>query len=351
MEAAWVRFHEVICPNCQSDIMREGWGTRFLPLLRRDFRECDRCNDYINALAQDLGTTNLKVKDTPSFLDDNEQREFTAVHEAAHAVVGEHLGMRMEFIKVGTENQDIAEVSFQSNGRVRWEVGTLQAVTVNDFVAMALAGVQAEYRLLAERGLDTHPNRLELATGGAGDALEIEKSVDGRWPLAEVRRDARRLADGVITERWGQITAVARAVLAKGQMTGDQIREVMHTAGHPSRSPEPAPRPSKSSKSSKSSKPNRIASISGGSAMSTLAEQARNALNIANEKADFVRGALQQAGLDIDDIIAQLSQVTTDAESVQQASGIYQQAKSSLEQLQGLINSAVDTTQQYATQL
>ncbi|MEU6263897.1 hypothetical protein [Saccharopolyspora shandongensis] len=88
--------------------------------------------------------------------------------------------------------------------------------------------------------------------------------------------------------------------------------------------------------------------FSGGSAMSTLAEQARNALNIANEKATYVQRALQQAGLDIDDIIAQLSQVTTDAESVQQASGMYQQAKSDVEQLQGLINSAVDTTQQYA---
>ncbi|MEU6264845.1 hypothetical protein [Saccharopolyspora shandongensis] len=348
MEEAWVRFHEVICPNCQSDILREGWGTRFLPFIRRDFRGCDRCSDYINALAQELGTTNLKVKDAPSFLGDDARREFTAVHEAGHAVVGEHLGMRMESIAVGIEKHDIAGISSQSAGRVQWENGSLQAATVGNFVAMSLAGVQAEYRLLAERGLDTHPNRLELALGGVGDAVSIEKSVDGRWPLAEVRREARRLADGVIAESWGQITAVAQAVLVKGQMTGDQIREVMHTAGHPSRSPEPAPRPSKSSKSSKSSKPNRIASISGGSAMSTLAEQARNALNIANEKADFVRGALQQAGLDIDDIIAQLSQVTTAAESVQQASGIYQQAKSSLEQLQGLINSAVDTTQQYA---
>ncbi|MEV5539196.1 hypothetical protein AB0L13_20250 [Saccharopolyspora shandongensis] len=88
--------------------------------------------------------------------------------------------------------------------------------------------------------------------------------------------------------------------------------------------------------------------FSGGSVMSTIAEQARNALNIANEKATFVQGALQQAGLDIADIIAQLAQVTADAESVQQASGMYQQAKSDLEQLQGLINSAVNTTQQYA---
>ncbi|MEV5539195.1 hypothetical protein AB0L13_20245 [Saccharopolyspora shandongensis] len=345
MEAAWVRLHEVICPNCQSDIMREGWGTRFLPLLRRDFSGCERCVDYIKALTRELGTPNLKVKAAPSFLDDNEQREFTAVHEAGHAVVGERLGIRMEFIKVGTEDQDIEGTSFQSNGRVRWEVDALQTVTVRDFVAMSLAGVQAEYRLLAERGLDTHPNRLELAFGGAGDALEIEKSVDGRWPLAEVRRDARRLTEGVITEHWGQITAVARAVLAKGQLNRDQIREAMNTAGHPSRPPEPVVQPSKSSK------PNRIASISGGSVMSTIAEQARNALNIANEKATFVQGALQQAGLDIADIIAQLSLVTTDAESVQQAAGIYQQAKSSLEQLQGLVNSAVDTTQQYATQL
>lgn len=53
-ETARVRYHEVICPNCQSDIMREGWVTRFLPLLQRDFSRCDRCVDYIKALTREL---------------------------------------------------------------------------------------------------------------------------------------------------------------------------------------------------------------------------------------------------------------------------------------------------------
>lgn len=82
--------------------------------------------------------------------------------------------------------------------------------------------------------------------------------------------------------------------------------------------------------------------------MSTLAEQARHALSLANEKATYVQGALQQARLDLDDIIAQLSQVTDTAETVMQATAIYMQAKDNLEALQGLVSTAAAATDLHA---
>ncbi|QIZ33935.1 hypothetical protein [Saccharopolyspora sp. ASAGF58] len=88
--------------------------------------------------------------------------------------------------------------------------------------------------------------------------------------------------------------------------------------------------------------------FSGGSVMSTLAEQARHALSLANEKATYVQGALQQARLDLDDIIAQLSQVTDTAETVMQATAIYMQAKDNLEALQGLVSTAAAATDLHA---
>lgn len=86
--------------------------------------------------------------------------------------------------------------------------------------------------------------------------------------------------------------------------------------------------------------------------MSTISE-IRGAMAASNETAGYVRGALHQAGLDVDQIVAQLSHVAADSNqaAVQEALGVYQQIKDDLEALQGRINHATDLIEQYSAQL
>jgi hypothetical protein len=90
---------------------------------------------------------------------------------------------------------------------------------------------------------------------------------------------------------------------------------------------------------------------SGGTAVSTFAEQALTTLSLANQKAEYVRGAVAQAGLDIDEVLTMLGQVSQDAETVTNAMSIWRQAKEQLEQMHGLFDSATESADQYAAQL
>ncbi|WP_190824751.1 hypothetical protein [Saccharopolyspora pogona] len=223
-----VRLVDVICNDCQVDIVKDGWGQRFLPLIERDFSQCNRCAEIINATCQQLGTSDLTLAKPLSFLPEPDRREFAAVHEAAHAVVGEHLGMVVESLTVEKHDSVAAGHTVPAAGAVEFDFESLRASKLADYAAMCVAGMQANQRWLAARGQDTHPNRLEVAAGGNGDILSLETAVDGRLPMRQVLRDARSLADSVITDHWGQITSVARAVLVNGRLDRDQVRDVMH---------------------------------------------------------------------------------------------------------------------------
>ncbi|MEV0698619.1 hypothetical protein AB0I53_11980 [Saccharopolyspora sp. NPDC050389] len=341
-EKMLVRYADVLCDVCTFQILNDGWGRRFDDLKRGDFRRCGACSYRARTIVEKHGSAGLVVEQPLKWLSEEDQREYAAVHEAAHAIVGTDAGFLLRDLAVGTQESTAGGISLTAGGLTRWE---MKGVTVNtaDYATYLVAGMRANLRWLADRGWDTHANRMDVAYGGFGDVVNLEDAVDGRLDMRAVMRDANRTVDARIEKRWPHITAVAQRLITHGRVDADEFRSVVDAVD---RRTVPDPRPAQGP--SKPSNPSSIAPISGGTAMSTLAEQARTALSLANEKATYVQGALQQAGLDIDDIIAQLAQVTTDAETVQQASGIYQQAKADLEQLQSLINSAVDTTQQYA---
>ncbi|TDD01287.1 hypothetical protein E1181_25625 [Saccharopolyspora terrae] len=89
-----------------------------------------------------------------------------------------------------------------------------------------------------------------------------------------------------------------------------------------------------------------------GSGVSSAA-QARAALADANERAGYVRGALAQARMDLEEITAQISTVSGrhDAQSLTEVTGCYQQAAEQLAEINHLLFRATELTKTYGLRL
>ncbi|QIZ36126.1 hypothetical protein [Saccharopolyspora sp. ASAGF58] len=327
MAGATVRLVDVICNDCQHDIMKQGWGQRFLPLIERDFSQCDRCAETVDATCQRFGTSELVLAKPLPFLTEDERREYIAVHEAAHAVVGEHLGMVVESVVVEKHESVAAGRVIPAAGVTEWAIDSLRASTLGDYAAMTVAGMQANQRWLASRGQDTHPNRLEVAAGGNGDILSLEHAVDGRFPMRQVMKEARASADTVISGQWDQITAVARAVLANGRMDRDQVRDVMHTAGHQGRISKPVPRNESATDSTRHTpNPSKHATTTGGTSMAGI-EEIIAAISNTSSKSEQIQGALAQVQQWATEIAGHLHMALGESgqHEVQQVIGLFQE--------------------------
>lgn len=83
----------------------------------------------------------------------------------------------------------------------------------------------------------------------------------------------------------------------------------------------------------------------------SFTEQATATLAAANERASYIRAALQQAAMDIEENAAQVSMVSTEAQTLTEVSTMYRQAMDQLEQVKGLIEHASTATETYAASL
>lgn len=81
------------------------------------------------------------------------------------------------------------------------------------------------------------------------------------------------------------------------------------------------------------------------------AAQARAALADADERAGYVRGALAQARMDLEEVTAQISTVSHEAQSLTEATGRYQQAADQLTEINHLLFRATELTKTYALRL
>ncbi|MEV0698618.1 hypothetical protein AB0I53_11975 [Saccharopolyspora sp. NPDC050389] len=326
---------ECLCEDCKHRILTRGWKPD--QLFPPD-NDCQACMETAmrTAARYPEGIIPSSSLQKTGQLTPEQFRAKVIRHEAAHAAVAHLLGMDVTRIYVGDTREDPVEL-----GSVDWKfTGELN---IEALAEVSMAGWVSDRKWLAENGLDDETHLVSVSSESRADiGVVLGRGAGGATVDLGVQR---------AEENWSDYAPYINAVAEEltyfdGDLTPLVMRAVIGEVDDRRRrssAPSTAQPPARPSAPTTNTAP-----ISGGSVMSTLAEQARNALNIANEKADFVRGALQQAGLDIDDIIAQLAQVTTDAETVQQASGIYQQAKADLEKLQGLVNTAIDTTQQHA---
>lgn len=187
----------------------------------------------------------------------------TAVHEAAHAVIGERLGVRVEGI-TGEPAKPGHYAGVTAMGHTQFEDHRI--VTGTEMI-ISLAGCLAETRMFghcaefARRGdMDTmrmimwrairvyqglpEPTSAEVLDGVSKGQVprEVEAAVQ-KLAAMKSQETINMLAD---PETWAQIQAVAEALLANGNLSGDEVRRIMEQCAKRSPNPDPSnPEPSK----------------------------------------------------------------------------------------------------------
>lgn len=134
-----------------------------------------------------LRTVGLPPEDTGG-IDEDSDRWFTAVHEAAHAIVAVHLGYRVPFAGATTDTTGVTQTGGRATGL--------------DEAVIAVAGEQATF--------------LELGKGGgaASDYARAEAALSRTgWSLGQ----AESLATGILHNHRGELIALARRIYRTGR--------------------------------------------------------------------------------------------------------------------------------------
>jgi hypothetical protein len=187
----------------------------------------------------------------------NDERLRTAIHEAAHAVIGERLGVRVDgIISEPAKHGHYAGVS--AMGHTQFEPHPI--VTGTEMI-ISLAGCLAETRMfghyteIASRGdMDTMRmimwravwayRRLPEPTSAAVlDAVakgQVPREVEGAVQKLSAMKNQETINMLADPQTWAQIQAVAEALLAKGNLSGDEVRQIMEQCVKQSSSSEPS---------------------------------------------------------------------------------------------------------------
>lgn len=129
-----------------------------------------------------------------------------AVHEAAHALCGIHLGYQVRHITIEPNGKREAHVCFLPPSG-EWPV--------QHRAGMLLAGGIAELKL--------DPS---CTPGDVRDKEKVAALDEANGNLRGIWM-ARELAQRIVTDRWPQITGVALALLAWRTMPGDAVAVIM----------------------------------------------------------------------------------------------------------------------------
>lgn len=360
-ERRTVGLAELLCGPCQFALVeQEGWTPRFAVVTKGDYSHCKGCQAKVGVLLEfehGQGRAGVDFSSSIPGMTPEQEWENTAIHEAAHAVVGLKLGIGIDGIWMVGGTHVKGGVELNSTAEVKYTDGALFAATPHDKGAAMMAGVEAERYWLELRDMDTPANLVNIAAHGGGDAADLEASTRADdYPrfVAECRRIARR----VIRENWALITAVAEHLVTHGGADAAWLVEQVTGAGQqpPASMPESGPEshdaaaqapkvPAPRSKKQSTPTPN-----AGGIAM-PLIDQARTTLTVANERATYIVGALRQAQLDLETNAAEVAGVSTEGQTPQEVAGVYRQAMDQIEQVMGLIQTATTSAETYAASL
>ncbi|MFG2903677.1 hypothetical protein ACGF13_01225 [Kitasatospora sp. NPDC048286] len=171
-------------------------------------------------------TTTYRILDLPEAL----LREEIAVHEAGHAVLAFHLGMRFTVVSVA---DDLGHGQDTHSGRI--EVPGVIAAPPYDVMLFAAAGERAADRWLREAGLWT-PARawvVEILAEGDREAIaEYARRVHPDGLTYGVSDDPSRdlaalhdQADALLDTLWDRVTALTAALTQRGRLTEEQAAE------------------------------------------------------------------------------------------------------------------------------
>ena len=186
----------------------------------------------------------------------SEERQRTAIHEAAHAVIAERLGVRAEgFATDPVKHVHYAGVS--ALGHTQFEPHTIvtgtemvislagglaEAKMFGDCPEIAYRGDMDTMRMILWRAIDVRLGRPEL-----DPAEHLPRITKGEMP-EEVESAFQKLADLKNQETiemlndpqtWLQIQQVAEAILSKGNLSGAEIRRIMQQRLEPTTNPQP----------------------------------------------------------------------------------------------------------------
>jgi len=226
----------------------EGWNGASLEQLVRQARRLAR-----------RGRRDMTVEDLVSGLPapvafPDALRRRTAVHEAGHAVVGLMVDAG-EVISVSISSAAVPNGGIQDGGGVLFREGGFRERTrsqILDAIAVRLGGLAAEEVLLGERsaggggakGSDLHGATLSAltfeASFGLGEGFAYLSSSDEDELFATLRLDRYLQAriDKVLAGQFArvkeiierhrqEVERVAEALLARGSLTGDELRDVV----------------------------------------------------------------------------------------------------------------------------
>lgn len=157
-------------------------------------------------------------------------RRYLAVHEAAHAVLGQAHGLPLDEVALA---DDLGQGPGEGPaGHTTWGF-PLQCAWI-DWATTCAAGEQAQQRWLREQDLHTETRGWAIEIQGqhdrrsAVDALRTAEPVTvsfGAPGTAAIDwQTLREYADVRLDRRWPQVLAVAAALDQAGRLTGEQAR-------------------------------------------------------------------------------------------------------------------------------
>ncbi len=350
---ARIRLVDVLCGRCQLEVVEQaGWTAKFVKAVQQgDFSYCSVCQARLAEqyeAARVAGKTSLVWSTGIAELTPEQARESTALHEAAHAVVGLALGIAID--SVSMTSRDIVKDGVPAVGEAAtiYNDAALAAASPHDRGAAVMAGIQAERHWLELRDLDTPENLVAIAAHGGGDAIDLQSTISaGDYP--RFAAECRRSATALIRTHWSVITAVGQHLLTHGHADGSWIHDQVHgPAGTANEKPDTAPDPGPQEVTApKDSAPRTTTQSSSlpteGISMSGI-EDITFAISQVTQTSEQIRGALAQIQQWADEASGQLGQVLQDSAQpeVEQGIAAFTQAAQQVTEMQGLVAGAID---------
>lgn len=336
---------DAMCSACQQRIITGGWRPEDTRAWRDPVQTmtCEACLSGLYRLADRHGP--VLSFGTYLGISDRQRAELTAVHEAAHAVVGEALGAQMTEAVIRNDEMDLSGSPTIRGGTVDWDHSN--GIPLATWSTMAMAGVSSEIAWQRRNGLHTQTYLVDAAWQAAFDTASILGSADRTTrPADEVIANGLNLANKIVGEDWDHIAAVADELGRTRRMDRAAVLAAMERArpSRPMATPAPAVPAPRSSPS--------LPTSSGGSSMSGI-DEIRGVLARAVEMTEQAQHALAEAARAVDgarQAVAQVAQ-SSSRDEVQQVLAQYGVTGDAVHTAGGQLAVSADQIRTYAAQL
>ena len=137
----------------------------------------------------------------------NVRRE-TCIHEAGHILVALRLGMEIKSV----------EIRFAGGALTRTlDRRRPQRESVLRYITVALGGPAASKQIESLEGCRTDYRNVARALASIEDPRE----------RAAIEAEARRMAERIVDQRWGELSAIALRLEVCRRLSGDDLRELL----------------------------------------------------------------------------------------------------------------------------